>query len=192
MLSPHPWESHRGGMGFTNTPDVAAPPREISRCRGAAAALTADQPSAPGTPSTRRALNTRSRVGLGSPHCDHARRARQQTAQSDATEVARPKQSCSTSPYLSLITAPGTVPPLSPGTATVQYESAQVFGEEHHAQLNLLRVSNYNVVCWCLWGPAIRILAAPTCCSRQISCIDPGTGCQPQVGRRRMCPLRKR
>lgn len=58
-------------------------------------------------------------------------------------------------------------------------------------QLDLLRISNYNIVCWCLWGPAMHFLAALTCCSRQISCIDPGTGCQPQVGWRQMRLLRK-
>lgn len=37
----------------------------------------------------------------------------------------------------------------------------------------------------------MHVLAALTCCSRQISCTDPGAGWQPQAGRRRTCPLKK-
>lgn len=92
---------------------------------------------------------------------------------------------CDGQPSLSRVTAaPGTVPPLSPSRATVQYKSGPVFGGEHHVPLDLPRRSNYNAVCWCLWGPAVHVLAALTCCSRQISCSDPGAGWQPQVGQR--------
>lgn len=85
-------------------------------------------------------------------------------------EAARPKWSCSLL-CPSVRAAPGTAPPLLPSRAAVQYESALVSGGEHH---DLLMISNYNADCWCLWGPAMHVLAALTCCSRQISCTDPG------------------
>lgn len=129
--------------------------------------LTADQTLVPGKPRRSCALNIPSCVSHSSPA---ALQAQQQQLSQMLQGLQHQNIPASPLCYLGLITASGTVPPLFASKATVQYESAQVFGEEYHAQLDLPRISNYNVVCWCLWGPAMHFLAALTCCSKQISC----------------------
>ena len=163
---------------------------EIPCRQGAAATLAADGTLASWKPSTRRALDIRSHVSDSSPCCDSAQRAEQQQLRWMLQRLQHRDNPAAPLCCLGLITAPGMVPPLSPSRTTAQHENAHIFGRDHHAQLDLLRISNYNIVCWCLWGPAMHFLAARSCCSRQISCIDPGAGCQPQVGQRQMRLLR--